>query len=72
MMRTGLIWFGSVALIVGLLLIAANVALHFMGISASYNIGDPSRDEFLLISFWQIGTGLVVIGVGALLAGRRS
>ncbi len=72
MMRTGLIWFGSVTLVVGLLLIAANMVLHFMGMSASYNIGDPSRDEFLLIHFWQIGTGLAVIGIGALLAGRRS
>lgn len=72
MMRTGLVWFGSVILIIGVLLIAANVVLHLMGISASYNIGDASKDEFLLISFWHIGTGLSIIGVAAIYTGKRS
>ena len=39
MMRSGLIWFGRISLLVGALLIAANVAMNFMGLSASYNIG---------------------------------
>ncbi len=71
-MRTGLIWFGRVSLVVGVLFIAANVAMKFMGLSASYNIGDPSKDQFLLISFWQIGAALAIIGVGAVFAGKRN
>ena len=72
MMRTGLIWFGKVSLVVGILLLAANVVMHFMGLSASYNIGDPSRDQFLLISFWHIGAALVIVGICAVFAGTRN
>jgi hypothetical protein len=71
-MRAGLVWFGSVSLIVGVLLIAANVVMNFMGLSASYNIGDPSKDQFLLISFWHIGMALTIIGVGAVYVGKRN
>jgi hypothetical protein len=71
-MRAGLVWFGSVSLIVGVLLIAANVVMNFMGLSASYNIGDPFKDQFLLISFWHIGMALTIIGVGAVYVGKRN
>ena len=72
MMRSGLIWFGRISLLVGALLIAANVAMNFIGLSASYNIGDPSKDQFVLISFWHIGAALTIIGVGAIFAGTRN
>jgi hypothetical protein len=72
MMRTGLIWFGKISLVVGVLLLAANVVMHFMGLSASYNIGDPSKDQFLLISFWHIGAALAIVGIGAIFAGTRN
>ena len=57
-MRRLLGWLGAAGFAVGLLLIAANVIMHFMGISASYNIGDPSSSKPCLISFWHIGIGL--------------
>jgi len=66
-----LIWLGGIFLVGGLLLIAANVVMHFMGLSASYNLGDPSRFEFILISVWHIGIAVVCIGALAILAGRR-
>jgi hypothetical protein len=72
MMRIGLIWFGRVSLFVGVLLIVANVAMNFMGLSASYNVGDPSKDQFLLISFWHIGAALAIIGVVAVFAGKQN
>jgi len=72
MMRIGLIWFGRVSLLIGALLIAANVAMNFMGLSASYNIGDPSKDQFVLISFWHIGAALAIIGIGAVFAGKQN
>jgi hypothetical protein len=64
-------WFGRGSLTAGALLIAANVIMYFMGLSASYNIGDPSKFEFILISFWHIGAALVVVGVLAILAASR-
>ena len=66
-----LIWLGGIFLVGGLLLIAANVVMHFMGLSASYNLGDPSQFEFVLISFWHIGIALVCIGALSMLVGRR-
>jgi ABC-type spermidine/putrescine transport system permease subunit I len=72
MMRTGLISFGRVSLLVGVLLIAANVAMNFMGLSTSYNIGDSSKDQFFLISFWHIGAALAIIGVVAVFAGKQN
>ena len=42
------------------------------GLSASYNIGDPSKDQFLLISFWHIGAALAIIGVVAVIAGKQN
>ena len=71
-MRRVLGWFGGGCLCAGALLIAANVAMHLMGLSASYNIGDPSKFEFILISFWQIGTALILIGGSAVFAARRT
>lgn len=61
-MRDLLFWLSRGSLAIGLLLIAANVVLNFMGLSASYNIGDPSKFEFRLISFWHIGLALLVGG----------
>ena len=66
-----LIWLGGIFLAAGLLLIAANVVMHFMGLSASYNFGDPSQFEFILVPFWQIGVALIALGAASLLAGRR-
>jgi hypothetical protein len=66
-----LIWLGGIFLAGGLLLIVANVVMHFMGLSASYNIGDPGQFEFVLISFWQIGIALVCLSALSILVGRR-
>lgn len=66
-----LIWLGGIFLAAGLLLITANVAMHFMGLSASYNFGDPSQFEFILVPFWQVGVALIALGAASLLAGRH-
>jgi hypothetical protein len=70
-MRKLFSWLGVAGLAAGLLLIAANVIMHFMGVSASYNIGDPSKFEFRLISFWHIGLALACIGLLLGLVSRR-
>lgn len=70
-MRRVLIWLGGLFLAAGVLLIAANVVMHFMGLSASYNFGDPSQFEFILVPFWQIGVALIALGAIPLLIGLR-
>jgi hypothetical protein len=70
-MRNTLTWLGRGCLVVGILLIIANVALHLMGLSASYNIGDPGKFEFVLISFWHVGAALLAIAALAMLAASR-
>jgi len=70
-MRRVLIWLGGLFLAAGLVLIAANVVMHFMGLSASYNFGDPSQFEFILVPFWQIGVALIALGAASVLAGVR-
>lgn len=69
-MRVVLIWLGRALLAAGVVLVVANVAMHFMGLSASYNIGDPSKFEFVLISFWHIGLALIGLGAVSTFAGR--
>ena len=71
MMRTGLVWIGTASLLGGVLLIAANLMMYVMGFSASYNIGDSSKDQFFLISVWHIGIALAIIGGGGLYIGKR-
>jgi hypothetical protein len=70
-MRRLLIWSASISLAAGLLLIAANAVMHFMGLSVSYNIGDPSKFEFRLISLWHMGLALACVGVLLGLIARR-
>lgn len=63
-MKKVLVWLAGGGIAIGVLLIAANIVLTYMGLSASYNFGDPAKFEFRLISFWQIGA--VLLGTGAL------
>ena len=55
---------------VGIAIVVAVVVMQRMGMSASYNLGDPTKFEFVLIPFWQIGLGLIVIGGLCLMLAR--
>lgn len=70
-MGRALAWIGRGCFAVGALLIAANVVMQIMGLSASYNIGDPSKFEFVLVSFWQVGAALVGVGALAVIVAGR-
>jgi predicted membrane channel-forming protein YqfA (hemolysin III family) len=70
-MRTALLWLGRASLAAGLVFISANIVMYFMGLSASYNLGDPSKFEFFLLSFWHIGIALACIGMLLSLLARR-
>jgi hypothetical protein len=69
-MRKALIVLGWLFSSIGLLLIVANIVLSFMGLSASYNLGDPTKYEFVLVPLWQIGLAVVAAGGACLLTSR--
>ena len=68
--RTILFWIGSLLCAVGVALLVASGVMTYMGLSASYNFGDPSKFQFVLVPFWQIGLAGVVAGGALLLAAR--
>jgi hypothetical protein len=37
----------------------------YMGLGASYNLGDPTKFQFVLVPFWQIGLGVGVVLLAA-------
>ena len=69
-MRNALLWLGSLLCGIGVTVIAAGVVLSYMGLSASYNFGDPAKFQFILVPLWQIGLAVAVLG-GACLVARR-
>ena len=72
MMRSGLIWFGEDQPTRWRASYRCERRHELHGLSASYNIGDPSKDQFLLLSFWHIGAALAIIGAVAVIAGKQN
>jgi hypothetical protein len=70
-MRTVLLWIGLLLCGGGTVLAAAGAFFTYRGVDASYNFGDPSKFEFILVPFWQIGLGIAAIGGVLALASRR-
>jgi len=66
-----LLWIGALLCATGITLIVANLGLHVMGLGASYNLGDPTKFEFILVPFWAIGLGVAVVGGICLVFWRR-
>jgi hypothetical protein len=69
-MQAMLLGLGGLLCLIGIALIVANVVLNYMGLSASYNFGDPAKFEFILVPFWQIGLATAAIGAAFLWAVR--
>jgi hypothetical protein len=69
-MRKALIWIGGLLFLIGAALIVASVVSSFMGLSPSYNFGDPAKFQFYLVPLWQIGCAVAVGGAACLLAAR--
>jgi hypothetical protein len=40
-------------------------------LGASYNFGDPTQFQFILVPFWQIGLAIAAIGAASLLVWWR-
>lgn len=70
-MRKLLLWLGVVLCGFGAAATIASVVMTHMGLSASYNLGDPAKFEFVLIPLWQIGLAIGSVGAVCLLASRR-
>ena len=70
-MQRTLRWLGWLGCLAGLALIGANIVMTYMGLTASFNFGDPAQFQFILVPFWQIGLGVAVIGGAFLWAARR-
>jgi hypothetical protein len=70
-MRTIFRWLGWLLCLAGVGLIAAHFVMTHLGMSASYNLGDPAKFEFRLVQFWQIGLGGLVLGLIMLWLSRR-
>ena len=69
-MRKLLLWLGVVLLCIGVLAIVASAVMSTMGLSASYNFGDPSKFEFFLVPLWQIGLAVSAVGALCILGSR--
>jgi hypothetical protein len=63
-------WVGGILCGLGTILIAASGVMNYMGLSASYNFGDPTKFQFVLVPFWQIGLAIAVTGGALLIASR--
>jgi hypothetical protein len=70
-MRKALLWLGFLLCGAGVAAVVASVVMSYAGISASYNLGDPTKFEFILVPLWQIGVAVGLVGGVCLLASRR-
>lgn len=66
-----LFWLGAALCATGAVVVVASAIMAYLGLSASYNLGDPAKFQFVLVPFWLIGVGLAGIGVLFLLASSQ-
>ena len=60
----GLAHFAGILLILlGIFFLGCQVAGFFLGSPPSINFGDPSKFEFILYPFWQIGAVMLAVGI---------
>ena len=69
-MLKALLWLGAALCVIGTAVIVASAVLTSRGVSATYNLGDPAKFQFVLVPLWQIGVAIAVVGAACLL-GRR-
>jgi hypothetical protein len=71
-MHKALLWIGFLLCAVGLAVIGASGVMSYMGLNPSYNLGDPTKFEFILVPFWQIGLFISGLGAVCVLASRKT
>jgi hypothetical protein len=70
-MRRLVFWIGIVLGGLGLALLVASAVMRYMGYDASYNLGDPTKFEFILVPLWQVGLAVAILGALSLLGWRK-
>jgi len=68
-MRSARKWTSALVFVAALFFILAQVAGYLLNMTPAINFGDSSQFEFILVSFWQIGVGFLVISLLLKLAG---
>jgi hypothetical protein len=69
-MRKSLLWIGGLLCLVGVAVIVGSLVSSAMGLSPSFNFGDPAKFQFYLVPLWQIGCAVAIIGGALLLLSR--
>ncbi|VAW56372.1 hypothetical protein MNBD_GAMMA07-571 [hydrothermal vent metagenome] len=60
-MQKAVTWSARIVLGVSIFFIIAQVMGYFLSMPPTINFGDSSKFEFILVSFWQIGAGFLVV-----------
>lgn len=58
-----IVWSVRIALATAVFFISAQIAGYFLNMPPTINFGDSSKFEFVLVSFWQIGTALLIASI---------
>jgi phosphatidylglycerophosphate synthase len=69
--KTTLKWTGGILLALGGFFVAAQFMGQWLGMQPQINFGDPTKFEFKLIMFWQLGIAGLITGIVYLLAGKN-
>lgn len=62
-MNKAITWSVRIALATAVFFLAAQVAGYFLSMPPTVNFGDSSKFEFILVSFWQIGSALLIVSL---------
>lgn len=60
---SGLIWAARIAGALGIFFLICEVMGAFLGAEPKFNLGDSTKFEFWMVSFWQVGIGLLAAAV---------
>ena len=63
---------GKLLIYVALFFFACEAAGWYLGAAPSLNLGDENNFEFILVRFWKLGLGALVLGLIYTLVARRS
>jgi len=61
--KKGIVWSFRIALTTAIFFLAAQLAGYLLSMPPTVNFGDSSKFEFILVSFWQIGSALLLVSL---------
>jgi len=62
-MRKAKKWTTALIFVAALFFILAQIAGYLLNMTPAINFGDSSQFEFILVSFWKIGLGFLIVTV---------